>query len=174
LRAIKGHSILLKAIPRLGFPTSVIFAGAGPLLEDLRKQAEELGVSNSVRFIGHVAHSELMRLLESGTIDVVVLPSLELSESEHEGIPVALMEAMARGIPVVSTRTGSIPELVTDAAGLLVEQNDSEALAVALRRLHLDSSLREGLVTAGRRVVEARFSAAAAAAQLSDWIEEAS
>ena len=62
--------------------------------------------------------------------DIVVLPSLDLGKHLHEGIPVPLMEAMANRIPVISTQTGGIPELLRDGAGIMVSPGDAAALAM--------------------------------------------
>ena len=78
-------------------------------------------------------------------------------DGEHEGIPVALMEAMAVRMPVVATRTGSIPELVDESCGILVEQRDPAALAEALGRLIEDPALRGRLGENGRHKVLAEF-----------------
>src|SRR5581483_10402852 len=97
--------------------------------------------------------------------DGVVLAS-RASGSEHEGIPVSLMEAMAAGIPAIATDSGATRELVTEAAGLLVRPGDVEALAEAIRRFTTDDSLRDRLAEgAAARVAEA-FDARRIAAEL--------
>jgi glycosyltransferase involved in cell wall biosynthesis len=73
---------------------------------------------------------------------------------EEEGIPVALMEAMACGIPVIGTQTGGIPELLRDGAGLVVPPNDPEALAEALRSLAGRPALRRELGAEGRKRID--------------------
>ena len=89
------------------------------------------------------------------TLDVVALPSWT------EGLPLVLLEAMARGRPVVATPVGGTPELVTDGeTGLLVPPRDPEALAEALRRVLDDPELARRLGEAGRARVAERFTAA--------------
>ena len=86
--------------------------------------------------------------------DAAVLASAPTRSGKREGIPVALMEAMSAGLPVVATRTGGIPELVhNDHNGFLVPPGDSLALADALERLGLDMALRERLGHAGRDTI---------------------
>ena len=90
--------------------------------------------------------------------DVFCLPSVPTRQGKREGIPVVLMEAMASGLPVVSSHLSGIPELVQDGvAGFLVEAGDSDGLAAALRTLSLDQELRQRLGRAGRERVHAQF-----------------
>lgn len=86
-----------------------------------------------------------------------------------EGIPVALMEAMASGLPVVATRLSGIPELVEDGVtGLLVEPHHPEPLAAALERLLADDALAAELALNARRLVERSFSLTVEAGRLGD------
>jgi glycosyltransferase involved in cell wall biosynthesis len=91
---------------------------------------------------------------------MVVLPSL------HEGIPVSLIEAMAYGVPVVSTFAGGTPELLERGAGLLVPPEDPLALADAIERLVRDPELRKQLGETGRRRVEDSFAVEKVVAEL--------
>lgn len=69
------------------------------------------------------------------SVSIVVLPSIRTDDGVEEGIPVSLIEAMAAGLPVVSTDTGAIPELLVEGAGIMVRHGDAEALASALTEL---------------------------------------
>jgi glycosyltransferase involved in cell wall biosynthesis len=108
-----------------------------------------------VRFHGRVTRAQVAELLHA--TDLVAAPSVPTRDGRREGIPVALMEAMASGVPVVASRLSGIPELVDDErTGLLVPPGDAAALARAIGRLHADPVLRQRLAAAGRaRVVEA-------------------
>jgi glycosyltransferase involved in cell wall biosynthesis len=154
LREGKGYPILLEAAQRVVGPRSpwrFIAAGQGPLEQELRERCERLGVAEQFRFLGY--RSDARRLLAGA--DVFVLASLQ------EGLPVAVMEAMALGVPVVATRVGGLPEAVEDGVnGLLVPAADRNALADALRRVE-DPALRERLA-AGARDRGEQFSAEAA------------
>ncbi len=113
--------------------------------------------------LGNVPHAEVVGALARSDYDVFVLASTE-REGEHEGIPVAAMEAMAACVPVVSTTTGSLPELVGPGEGLLVPQRDPTALARAIEtmltgpaerrlsgarsRAHIEASFETGVTTA--------------------------
>jgi colanic acid/amylovoran biosynthesis glycosyltransferase len=119
-----------------------------------------------------VPHGKLVASLESGDYDIVVLASTE-QNGEHEGIPVALMEAMAAKVPVVATRTGSIPELVDDTNGILVPQRDPDALARAIDRLAADGELRATLGARGRERVLADFSTSKTTGRLAGLLERA-
>jgi glycosyltransferase involved in cell wall biosynthesis len=155
----KGHRYLIDALVRLqaqGLDFVCDFAGIDELNGAVERLVAASGLGPRVRMLGYVAHADLVRALERGDYDISVLASTEES-GEHEGIPVALMEAMAVGLPVVATRTGSIPELVDADCGILVEQRDPAALADAIGTLIKDSALRKKLGTQGRRRVFAEF-----------------
>jgi glycosyltransferase involved in cell wall biosynthesis len=99
--------------------------------------------------------------------DVVVSPSVPMSNGKSEGIPVALMEAMASGKPVVASGVAGIPELIDDeVSGLLVPPGDTARLADALERLHGSAELRRRLGEAGRQKVLRDFDLASNAAEV--------
>jgi glycosyltransferase involved in cell wall biosynthesis len=155
---VKGHRYLVEAFALLkqrGCPLTLQIAGDGEMRPELERQIAELGLSDSVRLLGQVSHSDLLQLYQERRVQMLVLPSIDLGNGEHEGIPVALMEGMGHGIPVVSTLTGGIPELLEGGAGLMVPPCDPPALADALECLHNAPQTRRQLVTAGRaRVLE--------------------
>jgi glycosyltransferase involved in cell wall biosynthesis len=92
--------------------------------------------------------------------DVFVLPCVRGRDGSHDITPGAILEAMATSLPVVSTTSGAVPELVDhERTGLLVPPGDEGALAAAIERLLGDAPLRERFGAEGRRVVEARFDA---------------
>ena len=84
-----------------------------------------------MRFVGQVSHTQILEMYVANQVRAVVVPSIDLGNNLHEGIPVSLMEAMAHGVPVVSTTTGGIPELLADGAGILVPPENPQALADA-------------------------------------------
>jgi glycosyltransferase involved in cell wall biosynthesis len=148
-------------------------AGEGEMDQPLRKLAAELSLGESVQFLGHRLNEEILQWYCQGAVDVMVLPSVDLGRHVHEGIPVSLMEAMAYGIPVVSTTTGGIPELLGDGAGIMVPPEDPVALAEAIERLVRRPELRRQLGDAGRRRVAEEFSLQAVVAQLAARIRAA-
>jgi colanic acid/amylovoran biosynthesis glycosyltransferase len=157
---VKGHTYLLDSAARLkrrGFAFELWLAGDGPERSALARLIETLGLADSVRMLGLVPHAELLRLYEEQAVDCVVLPSLDLGGGEHEGISVALMEAMAHGVPTVATSTGGLPELLGRGAGILVPPADADALAGALERVLDSASLRSELARAGRRRIAEEF-----------------
>jgi len=104
--------------------------------------------------------------------DVVVLPSLITASGRRDGIPVALMEAMAFARPVVASAVSGIPELVEhERSGLLVDPDDDDSLTAALARLAGDTALRLRLGAAGRRRIEAEFEVDRSAARLEELFE---
>ena len=131
-----------------------------------------MALGEKVQFLGHRLNEEIIRWYEEGAVNVTVLPSLDLGNNLHEGIPVSLMEAMAYGVPVVSTTTGGIPELLHDGAGEMAPPQDPLALADALQRLISDPALRRRLGETGRRRVEEEFTLSTVIRQLSERIRE--
>ncbi len=155
----KGHRYLLAALARLrdaGLPFACDLAGDGEIAAEVAALIRTLRLGDRVRMLGNVPHAALIASLENGAYDLVVLASTE-RDGEHEGIPVALMEGMAVELPVVATRTGSIPELVDAACGILVPQADPDALAAALAALAADPAMRRALGENGRRRVLTDF-----------------
>jgi glycosyltransferase involved in cell wall biosynthesis len=148
---IKGHTWLLRAVPRVlaEFPQAcVVLIGDGPLLGELKELAAELGISPHVVFLG--TRHDMPGCLAA--LDLFVLPSL------NEGMGRALVEAMAVGCPVVATRVGGIPDVVTDGmTGLLVPPRDDRALAEAILTLLRNRSRRAAYGAAARRHVDGRF-----------------
>ena len=115
---------------------------------------------------GAIPHEKLMEMYKGGKVDLVVLPSIVTPQGEHEGIPVALMEAMAYGIPVISTNTGGIPELLSAGAGTIVEGKTPEQLVKAIGSLLEDADLRRKIGVAGYQRVKEEFNTAANVAGL--------
>ena len=161
LLPVKGHRYLIEAVAelmKLDLPSfKVRFFGNGPLRAELSAAVREHRLESVVELVGHINHGELIGLYEGGHIDIVVLPSITTTDGEHEGIPVALMEAMAYGIPVVSTRSGSITELVDKNCGVLVSERNVVELREALTSLLLDARLRHELGLGGRLRIEREF-----------------
>jgi glycosyltransferase involved in cell wall biosynthesis len=176
LKAYKGHAVLLDAVALLrgrGVAVRVVLVGDGPLRGDLEARVARLGIGDAVTLRGALPHQEIPAILAGAT--AVVLPSVTQSDGQMEGIPVALMEAMAAGVPVVSTRLSGIPELVRDGeGGLLVPERDPEALAAAMERLAADPELGARLAAGARRIVERDFDRARNVARLDALLSGAS
>ncbi|MBA3521151.1 MAG: glycosyltransferase family 4 protein [Gemmatimonadales bacterium] len=169
LAPVKGHSHLLDAAARLmtrGIAFELWLAGDGPEGGAIRRRIDELGLGDRVRILGMVPHAALLRLYSERKVDCVVLPSLDLGGGLHEGISVALIEAMAHGVPTIGTRTGGLPELLHRGAGVLIPPADPDALAAALERVLGSAALRSDLARAGRRRIEEEFDVAEISAEL--------
>lgn len=141
----KGHPVLLEAIAEV--PNALfLFAGEGPERGALEARADELGVADRVRFLGR--REDIPQLLAA--CDVFALPSL------YEGSSLAVLEAMAAGIPVVSSAIGGTEELIDDGrSGLLVPPGDAKALAAALRKVLEGPELRQALAARAHERVDA-------------------
>jgi colanic acid/amylovoran biosynthesis glycosyltransferase len=149
LTPAKGQAVLLDAVRLLqdeGRQVQATIAGDGPDGPRLRKRAVGLGVEDRCRFPGAVNPSRIQALYQAA--DVFVLPSFA------EGIPVVLMEAMAMGVPCVSTTVNGIPELIESGRqGILVPPSEAKALAGAIARLMDDPAYRAELAAEARKKV---------------------
>ncbi len=160
LLEVKGHVYLIDAVRLLrdrGFDVALDVAGGGPLRPALEARVARHALGDRVRFLGVLPHDALLDGLRAGRWTAMVLPSIVTPSGVQEGIPVSLIEAMACGVPVVSTRTGGIPELLEDGAGLLVRHGSGEELAGAIEALATDPELRLRVARAGARRVKDSF-----------------
>ena len=150
----KGIDVLLGACGKLkkaGVPFECLIAGEGPERPALEKLVRTLGLEREVRMPGNQTQEEVFRLLQEAMIKV--LPSRAL-----ETMGVALMEAMAIGVPVVAPRLNGVPELVEDGeCGFLVDPNDVDTMADRLRQLLTDEALRTKFRETGYRKVLEEF-----------------
>jgi glycosyltransferase involved in cell wall biosynthesis len=165
----KGTSDLLQALasPRLhSLQWQAVIAGNGEV-EAFRAEAQALGLANRVTFPGWIGPEDAQALLASAS--VFVLPSY------NEGLPVAVLEAMATGICVVTTRVGAIPDLAIDGqAGFLIDPGAIDDLADRLALLISDAALRKRFGCNGRRRVESDFTIDSTARRLAALYRETS
>jgi colanic acid/amylovoran biosynthesis glycosyltransferase len=151
LIAKKGLSSLIRACALLverGRPFQCEIFGEGPLANQLRGQIEESGLQELVKLPGAKPQHELRERLS--VANVFVLPSVPEAEGGMDNLPTVIMEAMATGLPVVSTRIGGIPEMVIDnETGFLLRPDDPVALADAIEKVINDRSLGQKLGQAG-------------------------
>ena len=147
-------------------------AGDGELRELLEIQTKNLGLADRVEFLGNIPHNELLDIYRDQKINLVVLPSLDLGKNNHEGIPFSLIEAMAYGMPVVSTKTGGIPELLKGKAGLLVPPQNSFSLAEAIEKLIRDQELCLKISQRARKRIEENFHVRKTVSQLIEILNE--
>lgn len=162
LVAAKGQHVLIDALARLkaeSRPFFCTFVGGGEERLALEAHAREMGLDETITFAGALGHGEIPACYDRA--HVFVLPSFA------EGLPVVLMEAMAKGVACVSTQITGIPELVEDGrTGLLTAPGDAAGLAAALRKLMDNPSLRRQLATEGLRAVHERHDIASNAQAL--------
>ncbi len=155
----KGYDFLLRAVRVLvdqGLDVRLKIIGKGPREARLCALASELGINPRVEFLGLVEFEEVLRHMLAA--DVLCQASIYMKNDHFDGIPNVLAEAMALGLPVVSTRVSGIPELVEDGvSGLLVDEKDVEGLALALGRVLRDHELAAGLADAARQKVRQMF-----------------
>lgn len=159
LQPQKGHRFLVEACRILrdrGHEVSATFVGEGPERPDLERRIREAGLERAVTLAGAQPSAAVAAAIAGA--DIVVQPSVVLESGKTEGIPVALMEAMAAERPVVASRLSGIPELVIDGeTGVLVEPGVPDQLATAVERLSGDPALAARLAAAGRARVLSAF-----------------
>src|SRR5262249_53170885 len=149
----KGHDVLIDAIARTRRPWRAVIIGEGPERGALEHAIERAGLEDRVRLLGHCDEATVRGLVRRAT--VVGLACVVASDGDQDGIPVAFMEALASGTPVVTTRVGAIEELV-EGCGVLVEAGNAQAFADALDGLEA-SDRRADLGARGRARVVSEF-----------------
>jgi colanic acid/amylovoran biosynthesis glycosyltransferase len=152
--ALQALAQLKKNCPGISFRYEVM--GDGPLMDSLRQEARQLGLEAAVVFHGAKAQAEVIGLLAAA--DIFLAPHVTAACGDKEGIPNVLKEAMAMGVPVISTYHSGIPELVEhERTGFLVAEKDVAALAAQLERvITKESSLKE-ITLAARKTVEQQY-----------------
>jgi colanic acid/amylovoran biosynthesis glycosyltransferase len=155
----KGFATLIDALALLraaGAEARLEILGGGDLEGSLSSRARTLGLAGAVRLRGAQPLEEVQAALQYAT--VLALPSERSERGDSDNIPVALIEALAAGVPVVTTPVGGIPELIRDReTGLLIAPGDARALAGALGEVMRDAALRASLAAGGRAIVEQEF-----------------
>ena len=151
VRRVKGHDIALRAFARLHeqMPNArLVLAGDGPMKPAMQALGEELGISGALRWLGH----------RDDIADLMAMADVSLMTSRSEGIPQALTQSLAMGLPVVATAVGGVPEIVRDGeTGLLVPAGDQAAIVRALAAVAHDPALGRRLGQRGRDFVRADF-----------------
>jgi glycosyltransferase involved in cell wall biosynthesis len=156
----KGFDVLIGACEQLakrGIAFECDIAGDGPLEADLRRQIDQAGLAHCVRITGKaILQHELPAFLAAA--DLFAQPCVWSKDNDVDGTPRTLMEAMAVGLPSVSTRLVGIPDIIEDGvSGLLVEPHDVNGLADALEHLIKDPHYADHLAAAGRAQIERKF-----------------
>ncbi len=166
----KGYTFLLDSLLELekrGIAWEATLVGDGPILESLKTKSQTLGLKN-LTFTGAMQQDQIRDLMKEA--DVLPLPCVVAPDGDMDGIPVTLMEAMACGCPVISTRLSGIPELVIDEkTGLLIEPEDVTALTEALVRIKDDPSLVAQISQGGRDWVSDEFNIHKSAKRQADF-----
>lgn len=157
---IKGFSVLIDACHELvhkGIVFTCKIIGDGPLKSALHNQIKENKLDEYIELLGVMPQEQVRLHLNKATI--FALPSVITKEGDMDGIPVALMEAMASGLPVVSTTVSGIPELIlNEQNGLIVSPDDSHALSNGILTLLTDEHLRDKYASLARETIEKDFS----------------
>lgn len=173
----KGFDVLIRASRLLldrGVAHEIVIVGDGPERRTLERLILDLQVSGTVRLLGYAPPEQVQEEVLSA--NVFVLPCVfDPIAKTHDGLPVALIEAMALGVPIVSTNISAIPELVENGvSGILVTPGEPEPLAVGIMDcLALSSEVRDAMVISARHKVESDYDADILAAELLDILASA-
>lgn len=175
LVAKKGFGTTLRAFAEFQakYPRAhLTIAGDGPLLEELQQTARELHIAEQVTFAGFVSQAALRELFYASHI--FLHPSETAADGNQEGVPNAMLEAMASGLPVFATRHGGIPEAIDNGvSGVLVDERDADALAQALLEAVGKPEPLSELAQRGAESVSENFEQSAQIAKLEDYYFEA-
>jgi colanic acid/amylovoran biosynthesis glycosyltransferase len=155
----KGFGVAIEALSRirseLPRPVAYHVIGDGPMRSELEGLARKHGLDDTVVFHGEKARADVARLLD--TMHVLLVPSVTAQNGDVEGLPMVLLEAMARGLPVVASDHTGIPEAIQhDATGWLVPERDPDALGKAILNVARHPERWHEVATAARRLVETR------------------
>lgn len=171
----KGHMDLIRAFAEVSErdPEATLrLVGSGPLEGAARALVEKLALGSRVSFAGFVPYGEPLRA-EYQAASVYVHPSRTAADGDQEGLPTVVLEAMAAGLPVVSTVHAGIPHAVRPDSGVLVGEGDVAGLAQALSLLLGDEAMRERMGDAGRSRIRADFDLTTQTRRLESLYDEA-
>lgn len=162
---IRSFAQILQSHP----DTILLFAGDGPLLNSCKELAKGLSISESIIFLGVISPKEYRRYLHES--QVFVQHSITASDGDMEGTPVAILEASAAGLPVVSTFHAGIPDVILDGkTGYLVDEKDIDTMAARIIALLNDIPLAKKMGAAGKVRIKTFFTSQQYINQLSDAI----
>lgn len=153
----KGYDRLLDALARLpgGLHWRLVHIGSGPLRDDLRAQAERLGLAERIEWRGAQDQAAVIEALRHA--DLFVLTSIIAGDGDRDGLPNVLMEAASQGLAILSTAVSAIPEFIGDGVQGLLTEPEPDAIAAGLSRLLGDPQLRLRLGEAARARLAADF-----------------
>ncbi|HQT45814.1 MAG: colanic acid biosynthesis glycosyltransferase WcaL [Acidocella sp. 20-63-7] len=155
----KGHDTLIAACGLLrdqGVAFTCMIVGGGPLRDELAGQIAALGLEAQVSLGGAMTQVELIKLYRQA--DLFALAPLITEDGDRDGIPNVIVEAMATGVPVVSTAISGIPEIIRDGeTGLLVPPREPAILSVAMARMLADPASGQAMARAARARLESEF-----------------
>ncbi|MGE7766820.1 glycosyltransferase [Peribacillus sp. NPDC096540] len=170
----KGHHILMQAFQKIRgkFPNATLtIIGRGELEEYINSLANQLNLGDSFRLLNHLPKDQVREQMTNA--DIFCAASLEAADGDVEGIPNTLKEAMAVGVPVISTNHAGIPELITNKKeGVLVQENNVDELAEALEFMLTNRELWETYTVAARQKIEQNFNLVQQLQQQAEFYDE--
>jgi glycosyltransferase involved in cell wall biosynthesis len=170
---VKGHIYLIEAIEILineGYYIKLLLAGEGILKNELLSTIKIKKLEKYIIFLGQLPHPELIKLYLNSKVHLVILPSIDLGNGEHEGIPVSLMEAMSFGVPVISTNTGSINELLPIEYNLTVQEKNAIEIVYKIQQIYNSPLEYERMAMLCRKLIEEQWDIASSIKKLISMI----
>ncbi len=174
LKEKKGHLDLVRACAVLrdhGRDVQCVIVGEGPMHDELASAIAEQGLADRVHLVGALPHTEVVEHLRRAY--AFVLPCVIASDGDRDGIPNAILEAMAMAVPVISTPVSGIPEVIAGDRGVQVQPHDPSGLAVAIEELLDQRSRASTIGEAGREFVLEEFEINRNAQRLLDLFRDA-
>lgn len=145
----KGVAYLIEAMKDID--ALLVIVGDGPLREELKRQS--LKIENKVLFLGAKSHVDLKTIYASA--DIFVSPSITAKDGDQEGLPTAILEAMASGLPVIASNSGGISSLIEQSInGILCEEKNCDQIAAAIRNLLENERIRIQIIVMGKKVIK--------------------
>lgn len=169
----KGYPTLLTALSKLppALHWHFVHIGGGPLRDELKKQAETLGISARITWRGSLSEDDVRTALQAA--DLFALTPEIAADGDRDGLPNVLVEAQSQSLAVVATPTGGVTELITtNTNGLIAPAGDADAIAAAITTLITDPTRRIAMGTAGRTRVITDFSASPTADAIAKMLQQ--
>ncbi|MCK5211440.1 glycosyltransferase family 4 protein [Candidatus Parcubacteria bacterium] len=155
----KGVEYIIKAMPQIikSYPACHLeIIGDGPKKQSLQKLSQTVSSESNIKFLGSVSHNNIPKYLAAS--DIFIGPSIVAKNLDTEGFGVVFIEAMACGLPIITTAVGGITDIIkNNENGFIVETKNEQAIADVVIKLLRDESLRVRLGQAGRKTVEEKF-----------------
>ncbi len=157
---VKGFKYIIESIPEIikrHGDAKLVIIGNGPEKNNLESLARNLGLENSVIFLGETQNTELPKYYASA--DIFIGPSIQTKDGTTEAFGIVFLEALASGVPVITTGVGGIGDIIqNEINGIVIPQKESSAIESAVEKIHTDKNLKSKIIHNGFVTVREKFS----------------